>query len=540
MLLASRLKCINPKCKSSDAGHIYQKENGSEWFHCFSCGFNKLMKRGSMENQKLTAKPISQEVLDNFLNSITPDNPKEFRGIHRDTFKKYSVVVDDKFFYFPFVQGDGEIVGLKLRNKNIKRFFYEGTPKAAGLFGQQAFTKGGKAVTICEGEFDAMAAYQMLGSKYPVVSVKTGAEGALSDCKDSFEWLDSFEKIVISFDNDEAGQRAAKKVAELFGSKAKILKTSDSFKDANEYLLHNASGIYGSDWWKAETFVPDGIVAGNTLWELVSKATAEADCFYPFSGINELTYGIRKGELVTLSAGSGLGKSQVVKETAFHILNNTKSNIGLLLLEESITKTAKSLMGLAANKPLHLPNVVVTEEEKREAFDATLGTGRIFLFDHFGSTSVDNIVNRVRYMAKALDCEYIFLDHVSIIVSAQESGDERKALDEIMTKLRMLVQETNIALFIVSHLKRPDGKGHEEGAVTSLSQLRGSGSIAQLSDIVIGLERNAQAEDEEERNTTYIRVLKNRFSGLTGPACSCYYDRSTGRMVETTQQEITL
>jgi twinkle protein len=117
-------------------------------------------------------------------------------------------------------------------------------------------------------------------------------------------------------------------------------------------------------------------------------------------------------------------------------------------------------------------------------------------------------------------------------VSAQENGDERKALDEIMTKLRMLVQETGIALFVVSHLKRPDTKGHEEGAVTSLAQLRGSGSIAQLSDMVVSLERNGQHEDPIERHTTQVRVLKNRFSGMTGPACSLLYNKQSGRMME--------
>jgi twinkle protein len=137
-----------------------------------------------------------------------------------------------------------------------------------------------------------------------------------------------------------------------------------------------------------------------------------------------------------------------------------------------------------------------------------------------------------------MGCKYVFVDHISIIVSAQESGDERKAIDEIMTKLRMMVQETNIALFAVSHLKRPDGKGHEEGAATSLAQLRGSGSIAQLSDIVIGAERNGQADDENERNTTRIRVLKNRYSGLTGPACSLLYTKDTGRMLEYVEADV--
>jgi twinkle protein len=253
---------------------------------------------------------------------------------------------------------------------------------------------------------------------------------------------------------------------------------------------------------------------------------------YPYHGLNDLTYGIRKGELITLTAGSGLGKSQFMREIVYHVLKNTQDNIGLMFLEESVKKTAKSIMSLAIDKPLHLPDVQVEGTELEHAFKETLGTGRLYLFDHFGSTDIDNIINRVRYMAKALGCGYIFLDHVSIVVSAQENGDERKALDEIMTKLRMLVAETGISLFVVSHLKRPENKGHEEGAATSLAQLRGSGSIAQLSDMVIGLERNGQAEDPIERNTTRVRVLKNRFSGMTGPGCSLLYDKITGRMNE--------
>jgi twinkle protein len=214
------------------------------------------------------------------------------------------------------------------------------------------------------------------------------------------------------------------------------------------------------------------------------------------------------------------------------VLNKTEDNIGLLFLEESTRRTGLSIMSLAANKPLHLPDSRASDDEKMEAYDKTLGTDRIYLFDHFGSTSVDNIINRVRYLAKALGCYYIFLDHISIVVSAQSTGDERKAIDEIMTRLRMLVQETGVALICVSHLRRPEGKGHEEGTATSLSQLRGSGSIAQLSDMVLGLERNGQAEDHTVRNTTKVRVLKNRFSGITGSAGQLLYDHETGRMTE--------
>ena len=133
-----------------------------------------------------------------------------------------------------------------------------------------------------------------------------------------------------------------------------------------------------------------------------------------------------------------------------------------------------------------------------------------------------------------MKCKYIVLDHISILVSSQEhSFDERRTIDECMTKLRTVVQELNICLITVSHLRRPsNGQSHEEGLNTSLSDLRGSASIGQLSDIVIGLERNGQADDLLERHTTYIRIIKNRFSGLTGLSAKLFYDFEDGRMRE--------
>jgi twinkle protein len=337
-------------------------------------------------------------------------------------------------------------------------------------------------------------------------------------------------------DSDEPGQKAAREIAELFGGKSAVMKNPPHYKDACDYLVANDTKGYISAFWNAEKFVPDGIINGASLWDEVNRPVEKSAVMYPWESLNKLTYGIREAELVTITAGSGLGKSQFVREIVWHILKHSEENIGLLFLEENARKTALSLMSLAANKPLHLPDVESTEEERWEAFESTMGTQRLFMFDHFGSTSIDNIIARCRYMAKALDTKFLFLDHVSIVVSAQSNGDERKALDEICTKLRMLVQETGITLFMVSHLKRPDGKGHEEGAASSLSQLRGSASIAQLSDMVIGLERNGQAEDPIERNTTNVRVLKNRFCGTTGPAGGLLFDQKTGRMVEVKEE----
>ena len=510
-------------CGSTDGNSLY--DDGHT--HCFVC--NTTEHEGEYDLRTLikdAVAPRPMEIKGTF--KSIPD-----RGISQQTCEKYGVTTDGQHQYYPYHDGDGTRVAVKQRNVPSKQFSISGDFGRASLFGQHLFHAGGKAITITEGELDALAAFQMQGSLYATVSIRNGAQAALKDCKAQYEWLNSFDSVVICFDGDEPGKKAAKEVAELFGNKAKIMQYKDGYKDACEYLQAGATKEFVNAWWKAAPYVPDGIVNAADLWEEISKPEPVAEAQYPWKGLNKLLYGIRPAELITVTAGSGLGKSQFLREILYNLLKTTTWNIGGMFLEESTRKTARSIMSLHANKLLHLPDTPTNEQELKEAFDATLGSNRIYLFDHFGSSDVDNISNRIRYMAKAYDCRVVFLDHISIVVSGQDLGDERKAIDNMMTKLRTLVQELNITLICVSHLRRPQGnQGHEDGGSVSLSQLRGSGAIAQLSDAVITLERNSMAENEEERHLTKIAVAKNRYNGETGPACKLQYNGYTGRMVE--------
>ena len=523
-----------PLCSSSDAVSV----NADNSAYCFSC--QEYIKEYDMQTQPTTSSNNEYEVKDYMKES----NYAEIvdRGIAESTCKKFGVTVKmDNMgtitnHYYPYHDTQGAKIATKTRYTKLKEFSIQGNTKNSGLFGQHLFSKN-KYVIITEGELDALSAYQMMlkGTYHtPVVSIKNGIASAVKDIKVSLEWLENnFDNVIVNFDNDEHGLDGAMKVAELFSpGKCKIMHLPEGFKDASDCLTKNKIQIYNKTFWDAKVFAPDGIINANTLLDDVLKPITKSFVQYPFEGLNKITYGLRPSELVTFTAGSGLGKTQVMREVVHHIIKSTEDKIGLLMLEETPVITSKGLMSVEANQRLHLPDVHVSKEEMTTYFDSTVGTGRVFMYDHFGSNSIDNIVSRVRFLAKGQDCKYIVIDHISIIVSDQQHGDERRALDEIMTRLRTLVQETGVSMIVVSHLRRPEGKGHEEGAATSLSQLRGSASIGQLSDMVIGLERDAQNEDPEIRNTTRIRVLKNRFSGITGPCCDLRYDTDTGRLTE--------
>jgi twinkle protein len=471
----------------------------------------------------------------NFIFSDIPD-----RKIALATCKKYSVTVMktgtliDQHMYM-YYDSNSNHIASKFRRTSDKQFWSEGNLSECGLFGQHIFGQGGKFITICEGEIDAMSAYELMGSKWPAVSIKNGAASALKNCKQSLEYLNKFDTVVLCFDNDKQGKEAAQQVAKLFEpNKCKIMDLE--LKDANEYLKMGQREKFTQSWWSARTYTPAGIINLADLGASLYDEAVNQTCPYPWSGLNEKTYGMRTGELVTFTSGAGMGKSSVMRELMHHIMKNTEDNIGVLALEENTRNTAFNIMSVEANARLYINEIrkQYTQEQLSAWQDSTIGSGRFFAFDHFGSMENDEILSRIRYMAKALDCKWVFLDHLSILVSGQEdNGDERKSIDILMTKLRQLVEETGIALLLVSHLRRPSGdNGHENGREVTLSHLRGSASIAHLSDSVIALERNQQADDAIEANTTTIRVLKNRYTGDTGVATHLHYDNVTGRMTQ--------
>lgn len=533
-------------CGSSDANGLY--DDGHKF--CYACNnYTPPPKDNQMEEVKESfVRPLKNDRdLNRLVYKWSSSNATSIpeRGISAAVAKLYGVIVDgDKHYYPYFEDGSVDPVGFKVRTVSTKGFLSVGDTKDAGLFGQQRFGNyDQKRILVTEGELDALAASQMFDNKYPVVSLKNGAGGASRDFKAAYKFLDGFDEIILCYDADDAGKEAITKSAEVFAGKIRVMKLDAQVgKDACDYLKGGQKELFIKAFWSASLYTPNGVLDKEELLSRLMAPRPRSLGDYPWGKLNELTFGFRPTELVTIAAGSGLGKSSLLREIVMHIKDTTDNRIGCLFMEESVERTAEGFMSVDLNTPLHLPSSSVQRgsQEYLDAFERVYGDDRLFIMDagfDVGAT-VDEVVSRVRFMAKALDCNVVVLDHISILVSAGQHGDERKALDEIMTKLRTLTQDTGIVLFAVSHLKRPDGgKGHEEGAATSVAQLRGSASIGQLSDFVISLERNGQAENETERNTTHIRVLKNRFSGITGPAGHLLYNMETGRLSEFTPPE---
>ena len=515
-----------PDCGSSDALAVYTNNT-----YCYSCLTWKPLK-GKEHLPMPTTAPHRLTSYDHLSCEAIPK-----RKIELSTAKKYNVkvgLINNKDVHvYPYYKKDGTHVSNKIRIVDEKKFYSEGEQGVETmLFGQNLFAEKGKYITICEGEVDCLSIYQMFGSKWPVVSVRNGAAGALSEVKRNLDYLNTFQNIVLCFDSDPQGQKATKQIANLLEpGKCKVMRLE--MKDANEYLMKGKSSVFVSEFWNARTYTPEGIVCGPDIREkLLSEKTVQS-LPYPWDGLNEITYGMRKNELVLVTAGSGIGKSSVMRELVHYIIDQTDEKVGCLFLEESVRQTGLGLLSVNASKRFHITSEDEkdwTVDDKIKALENLNDLEQVVFWNHFGSSTLENLLTRVRYMVKGLDCKYIILDHISMVV--YETTNERKAIDDIMVKLRTLVQELGIHLIVVSHLSRPQGTGHEEGSSVSLNQLRGSHSLAQLPDMIFALERNTQATNVKERNRTCIRVLKNRFSGESGPATLLQWDKQSGRLSE--------
>lgn len=507
-----------PNCGSSDANSLFSDGHT----YCFSC---QTHVNNPDTPSATTVKPKSSS--DFATDGITQALPK--RGLSEDVCKKYGYSIGSykgkPCQIAPYYQ-DGQLVAQKLRfsGKNFK-FVNDGTKPP--LFGQQLFNNG-KLLIITEGEIDALSVAQVM-PRCAVVSVPTGAEGSVKALKRHLEWCEGFETIVIMFDMDEVGQRNAQEAVSLFTTgKGKI--ASLPCKDANEMLLSGRGSELVTCVFQAKVYRPDGVISGRDTWELFLKKRNTQSFPYPWESVNQKTHGLRLGELVTLTAGTGIGKSTVCRELAYYLVQQGQK-VGYMALEESAGKTVESFLSIELNTPLHIERC---EDEVllKAAWEKVFNNDSFFLYDHWGSTDIDNLIKKMKYFVVTCGVKWLFLDHISIVVSGISEGEERRLIDNIMTKLRSFVESHNVGLIIVSHLKKIEGnKGHEDGASVRLSHLRGSGAIAQLSDMAIALERNQQ-DDVNDADTSAVRILKNRFSGETGITGYLQYIKETGRLIE--------
>lgn len=498
-----KLPCPSKECSSSDAYFEYDDGHG----YCYSC--------------KTFFKPDGEE-------GMEQDSTFQYvahRGISLKTFKKYNVKTQ--------VSGDGRPTSVlfpygesrfKIRGFNNKKFHSRGDMTGGKLFGLDLFTNGqSRAITITEGEYDALAAYEMLGSTFPVVSVRSSSS-AVQDVESAYSFINSFDKIYLCFDADKPGQDAVAEVARLFDFNKVYHVQLGAHNDANAYLQGNDTKDFLFAWHNAKRFMPKGIISDFSEIQSVLKYEGQDSiCSLPFPTLQEMTYGLRTGETTLITALEGIGKTEIVGAIEYHVLEETDENIGIIHLEEDEKRTIQRLAGYQLSLPAHLSDTELGVEDILRAYKVLCKRdSRVHLYSHFGSDDPTVILDTIRFMVSVCKCKIIFLDHITMVVTGFETDDERRKLDFISTRLAMMAKELDFSLVLVSHVN-DDGR------------TRGSRNISKIAHTHVHLDRDVTAASLEQRNTTKLTVRKNRHSGHTGPAGYLSFNPKTFKIQELTE-----
>jgi twinkle protein len=484
-----------PSCTSSDAYSIYADGHG----HCFSCGYHYIPDRGESKDAH------SFEYL-------------PLRGITAETFRKFAVKTKIDNTGKPIALGFKYPSGnIKVRTLSEKHFYWEGEHKAE-LFARNLYNSGShRDAIITEGELDALSLYQVL--RVPVVSVQSSAS-AVRDCVADHEWLSGFDRIYIAFDNDTAGKEATRNVAKLFDYNKVYSFRFTNRKDANEYLQAGDTDTLHNIFQNARRYVPETIVSTLQEFKDILRNIPHGGTPYPFRTLNDFTYGIRTGETVLITAQEGVGKTEIMHAIEHKLLKETDHGVGAIYLEEPKQRHLQALAGLELRLPVHLPDCNCTQDQVIAALEGLVGKDeRLHVYSHFGSDDPVVLLDTIRFLVSARSCRYILLDHITMAVSGLAGEDERRALDLFSTRLEMMVKELDFACILVSH-------------VNDMGQTRGSRYISKIADIRIDATRDLSNPEFTIRNTVYLTVSKNRFSGKTGPAGRLIFDPETFTLEE--------
>ena len=509
------------KCGSSDALAVYTDGHG----YCFACQtyFKEATSVETASNVVSYTKPVEMYGT----TQAIPD-----RKIPESVAKRFNVHSDAHSQYYPYYDNNGALVGCKVREVKTKTFRTLGDMRNNTLFGQQLFKSGGRYVTVVEGELDALAAFEMLGARYPVVSVSKGAGGAVKDFKRNLEWLEGFENVVICFDNDTAGREAAEKCAQVLSpNKAKIVALG-AFKDASDYLVNNKVRQFTAEWWEAKPYRMTGVITLEDAWgDFIKRGTEEIIPFPESFGMlnSMLNGGIAAGEITVIGALTSVGKTTMVNEIAYHFWKNTQKTIGCAFLEASNGEAVENLLTIHTGHNLSL------EDRKNIDFDKLrsdiITDGRILLLDHNGAVDTDELFLKLRAMVKGNGCDVIIIDPLQAAVTSNSN----ETVDDFMDRLLKLSKETDVSVIVVSHMRKPSLSNPHN---VNEYDLKGSGSINQISFNTILLSRDKMAEDEYARNSTQVQVVKCRRTGITGSAGWLYYNCLTGRVERGQKPEV--
>ena len=544
-------KLGHESCGSSDALQVFEQDGVYTGF-CFSC--HKYVHNpygdkpsGYKPPAAVPLRPV-EEILEevNTIAATWSTVALPSRGLTKEALEYFGIKVgvSESDGVTPDVAAlpvyrEGNLVSYKMRSIADKRIFSLGNSKTPDMFGwQQALASGAPRLIITEGEYDAVAIYQVLKQlsdiKYKdfnpaVVSLTNGSSGAKSEVLRNLEEIKrNFKDVVLAFDMDDAGNKAAEDVVKILPT---AMRAGLPAKDANECLQKgNLKALKNAVLFKAATQKNTSIVYGSSLKE-AAMAKPEWGLSYPWASMTALTRGERWGETQYLGAGVKLGKSTILNALAAHKITVHDEKVFLCKPEEQNAMTYKLLVGQVAGRIFHDPNKEFDEEAFNEA-EKLVGDS-VCMLDLYQHVSWENIKQDI-LTAAGEGYRTVYLDPITCFTNTVSSAEANEMLVRIASEAAAMAHDHKLSMWLFCHLNAPgkDKKPHEAGGKVLSSQFAGSRSMMRAAHTMWGLQGDKSPElDAEDRNKRQLVLLEDRLMGATG-IVDLFYDSTTGKLEE--------
>ena len=506
-----------PECGSRNNLARYDDGHG----YCFGCEY---WEAGDDMEQRIDRAFKNAEVVT--LEKMTAIY-RGMRGITSDTMKFYGCYTylnnKGEEQYQDYVYPSG---GVKSR-LFPKDFRAKDGFKSDELFGMNLWNAGtSKTVTITEGELDAMSVYQMMHNpKYsnPVVSLPS-AKPSRKLWENVHDWLSSFDKIILSIDNDEAGNAIAHKIAKMYPNKVYRVP-HDKYKDANEFLQAGAAQEFKAAWFNAKKYTPENVI--NTTDQFLGLYNKADDHVYVETGLaefDEMCLGLMQGHFTLFKAQTGIGKTEFMRYLEYRILSQYPDiKIAIWHMEETKLRSLLGLVSYHLNENLTRKDLIEDKNMDglvQDAIKDLTKDERLYQFYLNDEDDPLDLLSQIRYLSQACGVQYVFFEPIQDIsagVAAEESKEQ--FLADLSVRLSKLAAELGVGIVTIGHT-------NDDGAVKYCRM------IEQRASVVVDLKRDKLSEDADERNTTKLLVTKNRPVGPTGYAGQLKFNPSTFTLSE--------
>lgn len=513
----SNLPCPFVGCGSSDAFSY----NSEGYGKCHSCDTNYPSRKKTLEwaaDRYPTIQKDEYSFTPKKIEPIVPQDPssgnyESMRGIDEAVMTEYGVLTFPDRQEYVYPSG-----GIKVRTLPKKGFFTKSGFKSDELFGMNLFTAGcSKTVTVTEGEIDAMSVFQIVQSKFtnPVVSLPsaTPSKKLWENCA---EWLNSFEKIILSVDNDDAGNALADNIAKLFPNKVYRVDHRP-FKDANEFLKAGKASEFKNAWWNAPKYTPENVMNSTQDFLSLYKDTPEHQ--YIPTGIEALDdkiLGLMQGHFTVIKAPTGIGKTEIMRYLEYNMLQR-KVPIAAWHLEETKLRSLLGLVSYECGDNLTRRDLIEekdAEDQVLSAISSLTADENFYQFYLSDGQDADDLIDQIRYFAVACGVKFVFFEPIQDVLVGSSDESKEQMLANLSVRLSKLSAELNVGIVTIAHT-------NDDG------QMKYCRMIGQRASVIVNLGRDKDSEDLEERNTTYLTVEKNRPCSEEGNAGMMRFNTET-------------